>query len=78
MTVYICSLIRNDQVVDFIAHLEKNNISPSSTIKQSIYETNQFLNKKEKISLIEYSAFFGAQQIFVYLNKKNVDLTTNK
>ncbi|KAK8867185.1 hypothetical protein M9Y10_010161 [Tritrichomonas musculus] len=74
----ICSLIRNDQLDDFIAYLEKNNISLSSVIGSSIYETNQLLlNKEEKVSLIEYSAYFGAQQIFVYLHKQNVDMTSD-
>lgn len=75
---YICSLIRNDQVVDFITYLEKTNTSPSSDIKISIYETNQFLlNNAKRTSLIEYSAYFGAQQIFAYLCKRNVKMESN-
>ena len=41
---HICSLIRNDSVEEFIAYINRNNISISSEIKPSIYETNSFLN----------------------------------
>ncbi|KAK8849346.1 hypothetical protein M9Y10_018727 [Tritrichomonas musculus] len=75
---YICSLIRNDQVVDFITYLEKSNISPSSLINMSIYETNHtILRNNQNMSFIEYSAFFGAQQIFQYLLKRNCKLESN-
>ena len=74
---FICKLIRNDSVVDFIAYLNKNNISPNSKIKESKYETNYFLLKKQKdlsIKLIEYAAFFGSIQIFNYLKYQGVQL----
>ncbi|KAK8838525.1 response to abiotic stimulus [Tritrichomonas musculus] len=74
---YICSLIRNDQVVDFITYVEKTNIDPSSDIEKSIYETNPFLMNKNSVTLIEYSAFFGAHDIFKYLLKKGVMLTSS-
>ena len=63
---YICTLIRNDSVQDFISYINKKNISISSIIEPSIFETNSFLNEK-KPSLIEYAAFFGATAIFQYL-----------
>ena len=96
---YICELIEKDLVEEFIAYVNKINLSPRSTIDFSNYETNSFLikkftqfknqesnkrfnpffnnnqnNKKERISLIEYAAFFGSIQIFNYLRMNNVDL----
>ena len=67
---YICELIRNDMIDDFISYLEKSNISPFSEIQSSIYETNLFLINKTP-TLIEYSSFYGSVQIFKYLYKKN-------
>ena len=63
---YICELIRNDNVEDFISHVTKNNIPFSYQIQKSFYETNPFLIDKTP-SLIEYSAFFGSIQIFQFL-----------
>ena len=77
---YVCQLIRNDQVIDFISHVERTNTAAEACIRNSIYETNKFLlenQNKRSISLIEYSAFFGSQQIFIYLFKKNVKLITS-
>ena len=45
---YICSLIRNDLVEDFIAYVTRENIKLSSLIKPSIYETNIFFAQKRK------------------------------
>ena len=63
---YICSLIRQDSVEEFIAHVNRFNISPKSEISPSIFETNPFLIDNKNTSLIEYSAFFGSIQIFQY------------
>ena len=41
----------------------------------SIFETNYLLLKNKKTTLIEYSAFFGAIQIFRYLIQNKVELT---
>ena len=71
---YICELIRQDSVIDFIVYLNKNVISPSSEIKPSLFETNQFLIKNKKTTLIEYAAFFGSIQIFNYLRMNGVEL----
>ncbi|KAK8895481.1 hypothetical protein M9Y10_023947 [Tritrichomonas musculus] len=70
---YLCQLIQNDSVVDFITYMEKTNISPQLTIKPSIYETNSFLYNKHP-TLIEYSAFYGSIQIFKYLHHRNAKL----
>ena len=59
---YICSLIRNDLVEEFIAYVNRNSISLESRIKSSIFETNSFLIDKEPL-LIEYAAFYGSIQI---------------
>ena len=74
---FICSLIRQDLVDEFIVYVNKKNLSFSSTrIKQSIFETNSFLIDK-KPTLIEYAAFFGSIQIFQYLRFNNVPLESS-
>ena len=74
---YICELIRNDSVKEFITYVNRNNISLSNSIKSSMYETNQFLLDKENINLIEYSVFYGSIQIFKYLCFNGVDLSSS-
>ncbi|KAK8839416.1 hypothetical protein M9Y10_031766, partial [Tritrichomonas musculus] len=64
---YICSLIREDSVKEFITYVNRHNISPSNQILPSIFETNLFLIEQENTTLIEYSAFFGSIQIYRYL-----------
>ncbi|KAK8842176.1 hypothetical protein M9Y10_026406 [Tritrichomonas musculus] len=73
---YLFKLIRNDQIVDFVRYLEQTNISPSSIIQSSIYETNLLIINKY-LSLIEYSAFCGSIQIFKYLYYRKAELTTS-
>ena len=72
---YICQLIRNDEIEEFIQYVNKNNISLNSIIKQSIFETNLFLLKNDEINLLQYTVFFGSIQIFNYLrlNKVNIE-----
>ena len=67
----ICHFIRNDMVKDFIIFVNQTNLSLSSEIKCSIFETNPYL-LGTTFSLIEYSAFFGSIQIFRYLIQNNV------
>lgn len=71
---YLCELIRQDLVKEFIIYVNKNNIKLSSHINESIFETNEFLIA-DKVTLIEYATFFGSLQIFQYLQLNNVDLT---
>ena len=52
---YLCSLIRNDLIDDFVIHTNQTNLKLTSQINSSIYETNSFLLKNPKTSLIEYS-----------------------
>lgn len=44
---YICKLIRNDSVEEFVSYVNRSNIPLSSSIKSSIFETNPFLVKNE-------------------------------
>ena len=60
---YICKLIRNDSLIEFIQYVNQTNFSISLKINHSIFETKSFLLKNEP-TLIEYSAFFGSIQIF--------------
>ena len=46
-----------------------------SLVERSTFETNIFLLKKKKISLIEYAAFYGSVQIFKYLYLNVVEMT---
>ena len=69
----ICKFIQKDLIEEFIIYVNKNCYFVNSIINQSIYETNNFILKKENeffskgTLLIEYSAFFGSIQIFNYL-----------
>lgn len=71
---YICQLIREDSVKEFIVYTNKNNVLLSSEIKESIFETNPFI-LQNGATLIEYAAFFGSIQIFNYLRMNSVILT---
>ena len=71
---YLCEVIRNDNIEEFIIYCTKKGISLSSTIKSSIYETNSFLEGRNQ-TLIEYSAFFGSIQILRFLFQNQVELT---
>ena len=68
----ICQLIRKDSVDEFISYCKKEKYQLNSLIEYSIYETNSFLIKMERVTLIEYAAFFGSIQIFKYLRSKKV------
>ena len=74
---YICFLIRNDLIDEFITFVNQTNLTLSNSIKPSIFETNSFLLKKKEITLIEYAAFFGSIQIFQYLRLNNIELTSS-
>ena len=71
---YICSLIRNDLIDDFIIYVNQSNTPLYYVIPPSIYETNSLLIGKN-ISMIEYAAFFGSMQIIRYLYINKVELT---
>ena len=64
---YICHLIRNDLLEEFIVFVNQSDPSIlKMKIQPSLFETNSFLLSNEP-NLIEYSAFFGSIQIFKYL-----------
>ena len=71
---YVCQLIRQDLVEEFVSYVTRTNLSLSKKIARSIFETNSFLIDKEP-TLIEYAAFFGSIQIFHYLRMEGVPLT---
>ncbi|KAK8871780.1 hypothetical protein M9Y10_007521 [Tritrichomonas musculus] len=71
---YLCELIRNDSVEEFVSYVNRINLSiRNTTIKPSIIETNNFLIENEP-SLIEYAAFYGSIQIFQYLRLNNAEM----
>ena len=71
---FLCQLIRNDSVAEFVEYVNKANLPLNSIIKPSFYETNQSLLENDKIELIEYAAFFGSIQILQYLWKSGIEL----
>ncbi|KAK8889155.1 hypothetical protein M9Y10_033900 [Tritrichomonas musculus] len=72
---YICTLIRQDSVEEFISYVNKTNFPLKSKITHSLFESNSFLNDQNATTLIEYACFFGSIQIFQYLKMNNVELT---
>ncbi|KAK8892236.1 hypothetical protein M9Y10_029459 [Tritrichomonas musculus] len=69
----ICKLIREDLIDDFVIYTNKNSINLASKIEPSIFETNDFLMKKNP-TIIEYAAFFGSIQIIHYLRLNDIQL----
>lgn len=45
---YICELIRNDSIEEFVKYVNQTNYSISSTIQYSIFEMNAFLVERKK------------------------------
>ena len=74
---YICQLIQRDSIDEFVSYVSKQCISLNSEIENSIYETNSFLIKKEKHTLIEYAFFYGSENIFNFLKMSGVALTSS-
>ena len=73
---YICTLIRNDSIQEFVRYVNLTKFPISSQIKPSIFETNEFLIENEP-TLIEYAAFFGSFKIFTYLKSKLNEIPKN-
>ena len=73
---YICDLIRNDSVEEFISHINLMKISLDCLIQPSIFETNTFLYDKQP-TIIEYALFHGSGQIFRYLAMSGANLTSS-
>ncbi|KAK8839218.1 hypothetical protein M9Y10_032147 [Tritrichomonas musculus] len=70
---YLCTLIQNDLVEDFISYVHRSGVKLSITIKPSFFETNPFLINKTP-SLIEYASFFGSKQIIMYMQYNGIEL----
>lgn len=71
---YICKLIRQDLIIEFIQYVNQTNYQISAVINSSLFETNSFLLEQQP-TLIEYAAFYGSIQIFQYLLMNNVELS---
>lgn len=71
---YICKIIRQDSIDDFISHVNRSNIPLNMKIKRSTFETNSYLIMNDP-TLIEYAAFHGSIQIFQYLRVNNAEMT---
>ena len=69
-------IIREDLIEEFILYVNKENYPLTSLVKKSIFEVNEFLLKKDDTTLIEYAAFYGSSQIFNYLYKSEIELTS--
>ena len=74
---YVCQLIRDDNIEEFIQYVNKTNLPLTGTIAPSLFETNPLLLDHEKVTLIEYAAFFGSIQIFQYLHLNKVPLESS-
>ena len=73
---YLCKLIRNDEIKEFITFIEQTNLSLENCIKKSIFETNKFLTDRSDIKLINYAAFCGSNDIIKYMENKGVELSS--
>ncbi|KAK8891526.1 hypothetical protein M9Y10_028738 [Tritrichomonas musculus] len=71
---YICQLIRNDKIEEFITFVNKYNYDLNSPTEITIFNTNKLLDNK-RTTLIEYATFFGSIQIFKYLYLNKVKLS---
>ena len=61
-------------IQEFIKYVKETNFPLDALIKTSIFETNNFLLKREP-TLLEYCAFFGSIQIFKFLIRSKVPLS---
>lgn len=84
---YVCKLIREDSVEEFIKYINQKNLSLSSQITLSIFDTNSIfienlyslINTRdhENPTIIEYAFYFGSIQIVKYLIFEGVELTSS-
>lgn len=75
----ICIIIRLDLSDSFIPLYTQLKYSPDTIIPYSIYETNEELDKitGNRLTIIEYAAFFGSSNIFKYLFLQKPSLPEN-
>lgn len=74
---FICRLIREDNVKEFVKHITPIDLTFNSLISPSIFETNSFLIKSEHVTLLEYALFFGSMKIINYFIGKGAELIHN-
>ncbi|KAK8849272.1 hypothetical protein M9Y10_018640 [Tritrichomonas musculus] len=72
---YLYTIIQKDSLDEYVTFVSQNDLPSQSFVELSIFETNPFLLKREKTTLIEYSAFCGSKQIFKYLCDSGAELT---
>lgn len=72
--LYICDLIRNDSIDEFIVYINKNDYPLTNTIKPSIYDTNTIIYNR-KVTILEYAFFFGSIRIITYILNKGIKLS---
>ncbi|KAK8876659.1 hypothetical protein M9Y10_006879 [Tritrichomonas musculus] len=68
---YICTLIQNDSVEEFIKYVNQANINLTSRVPYSEYELNPLLSNS---TIFQYAAFYGAIQIIQYLKNSHVNM----
>lgn len=74
---YLCRVIRDNAIDDFIIFETQSGLPLNSFIKSSIFETNSFLIENNRTTLIEYAAFCGSLDIFKHIVVNNVKLKTS-
>lgn len=80
---YLCKLIREDAIVDFITYVNQTNWPLTGQIKESLFETNiffyesyrNFFYSDDQPTLLEYAFFFGSVNIVKYLTINGAKLT---
>ena len=75
---YLSEIIRKKETKEFIVHVNQTNLSLESHIEASIFETNELLMKNNKeITIIEYAAFYGSNEIICYMHLNGVEMTSD-
>ncbi|KAK8846951.1 hypothetical protein M9Y10_019523 [Tritrichomonas musculus] len=72
---YIYKLIQNDSIEEFIVYINQKDYSIENYVIPSIFETNPFLLKNKRPTLIEYATFYGSNQIFKFLHNNEIELS---
>lgn len=70
---YICKLIRQDLLNEFISYINEKKFDLNSKVPFSLFESNDILRYFQP-TLIDYSAFYGSIKIFKYLKMNRVNI----
>lgn len=71
----LSKIIQNDSIKEFVKYVNESNLNPKETIiKNSIFETNDFL-KSQMSNMIDYAIFSGSLKIIRYLNYKRFKMS---